>query len=84
MKRIVLSEHAVHRLATRGTNEEEVHRAVLEGLREPAKGNRWMCRLNYQYESEWQGKYYTIKQVAPIIIEKPEEITVITVYTFFF
>lgn len=28
--------------------------------------------------------HYAIKQVAPVISEEPEEIIVVTVYTFFF
>ena len=43
-----------------------------------------MCRFNFTFEKEWNGKYYAIKQVAPIIKEEEEEIVVITVFTFFF
>ena len=42
-----------------------------------------MCRLNFQYNQPWRGKHYAIKQVAPIIVEWPDEIVVVTVYTFF-
>jgi hypothetical protein len=43
-----------------------------------------MCRLNFQYNKLWRGRRYAIKQVAPVIVEKQNEIIVVTVYTFFF
>ena len=54
------------------------------GAREPAKKGRSMCRLNFQYNRAWRGRHYAIKQVAPVIAERPGEIVVVTVYTFFF
>ena len=84
MKKIRLSHHARSRCRSRGTNEQEVRSAVRRGVRDPAKKGRWMCRLNFQYNQLWRGKHYAIKQVAPVIAERPGEIVVITVYTFFF
>ena len=43
-----------------------------------------LCRYNFSHNGLWQGNHYAIKQVAPVIKEEPEEIVVITVYTFFF
>ena len=43
-----------------------------------------MCRFNFPFDSNWQGKHYAIKQVAPVIKEEAQEIVVITVYTFYF
>jgi hypothetical protein len=84
MKKIRLSDHAHSRLAFRGTNVAEVRAAVKRGVRAPAKKGRWMCRLNFQYNQAWRGRHYAIKQVAPVIAERADEIVVITVYTFFF
>ena len=84
MKHVRLSEHARARLQLRGTNEEEVRSAVHRGVREGAKQGRSMCRLNFRYNQMWRGKQYAIKQVAPVILERPHEIVVVTVYTFFF
>jgi hypothetical protein len=39
--------------------------------------------LTYQYNGMWRGRRYRIKQVAPVIFEEPNEIVVVTVYTFF-
>ena len=84
MKSIRLSNHARSRCRSRGTNEQEVKAAVRRGVREPAKGSRLMCRLNFQYNRVWRGRRYAIKQVAPVIADKADEIVVVTVYTFFF
>ena len=84
IKPIRFSRHAMDRLPERGTNEEEVCRAIREGSRQPAKHNRIMCQLNLQFRDSWQGKNYEIKQVAPVIAETASEIVVVTVYTFYF
>jgi hypothetical protein len=84
MKPIRLTEHAFEQCDERGTNETEVFKAVEQGSREPAKKGREMCRFNFSYNQIWQENFYAIKQVAPIIKEEPNEIVVITVYTFYF
>ena len=58
--------------------------AIAHGLPEPAKHGRIMYRHNFEYRAEWQGKYYAIKQVAPVIVEGQNGIVVVTVYTFYF
>ena len=82
--RIQLSQHAREQCDERGASEEEVLRAVREGLREPARSGRIMCGLNIDFAAEWQEKYYAVKQVAPIIVEQGGETVVVTVYTFYF
>jgi hypothetical protein len=84
MKPIRLTLHAKEQCEERGATEAEVKQAIERGLREPAKRGRFMCRLNFQYNAEWQGKFYAIKQVAPIVAEAQNEIVVVTVYTFYF
>ena len=84
MKPVVLSKHARQRLHERGTDEREVRRAVRKGAKTPARQGRMWCRLNFEFKSTWQGKYYAVKQVAPIIVEQASRILVVTVYTFFF
>ena len=83
-KPIRLTKHALEQCAERGTNEEEVRRAIGAGRRERAERGRLICRQNFQYNGWWQGKRYAIKQVAPVIAEDQHEIVVITVYTFYF
>jgi len=84
MKPIIISGHARQRLAQRGTNEQEVRTAVEKGTRSPARGGRIWCRLNFPFKSTWQGKYYAVKQVAPVFVEHVDRIVVVTVYTFYF
>ena len=82
--RIRLSQHAREQSEERGASEQEVLRAVREGLREPVRAGRILCRLNTDFAAEWQDRYYAVKQVAPIIVEEDEEAVVVTVYTFYF
>ena len=84
MKIIRLTTHALEQLVERGGTEEEVRDAITRGAREPAKRGRFMYRLNFQYDAEWQGRFYAIKQVAPVVDEAQNEVIVVTVYTFYF
>ena len=43
-----------------------------------------MYRLNLEFQRLWDGRYYAIQQVAPIVAEEPDRFVVITVYTFYF
>jgi len=84
MKTIRFTQHAREQIVERGTTEEEVSLTILNGKRERAKKDRLICRANFQYNSFWNGRKYAIKQVAAVIVEKEDETTVVTVYTFFF
>ena len=84
MKSIRLTTHASEQCVERGATEAEVKQAIEQGAREPAKRGRFMYRLNFQYNAKWQGKFYAIKQVAPVVAEAQNEIMVVTVYTFYF
>ena len=84
MKHIRLSRHAQEQAAERGATSREVEQAVRKGSREPTIRGREICRYNFAFNRKWQGKYYAIKQVAPIIKEEANEVIVITVYTFYF
>lgn len=84
MKRIRISRHAQEQAAERGATESKVKEAVRKGSRQPAKHGREICRYNFMFGRDWQGRHYAVKQVAPIIKEKANEIVVITVYTFYF
>ena len=43
-----------------------------------------MYRKNFQFNRRWRGKYYAVKQVAPIVKEESKKLVVVTVYTFYF
>ena len=84
MKPIRLTKHAREQCLERGVAENEVIEAIRNGTREPAKLGRELCRFNFGFAKKWQGTFYAIKQVAPVIKEEANEIVVITVYSFYF
>jgi len=84
MKPVRLTRHAQEQCSERSASDEEVRQAVEQGMREPAKHGRELCRFNVPFNATWQGRYYAVKQVAPLIKEEAAEVVVITVYTFFF
>lgn len=83
MKNIRFTRHALEQCVERGTNEIEVREAIQTGRREPAKLERFMYRANFEYNATWYGRFYRIKQVAPVVAETETEILVITVYLSF-
>jgi len=83
MKNIIFSDHSLIQCEERGVTKEEVIHAINEGSKEQAKMNRWMYKMNFQFNSYWGGKFYAIKQVAPVVKEN-DDIIVVTVYSFFF
>ena len=52
-------------------------RRLTREMRAPAKHGQELCRHNFASGRRWQGKPYVIKQVAPVIVEKANEIVVI-------
>ena len=54
------------------------------GRREPAQRGLFLYRLNVEFKREWDGRYYAVQQVAPVVTEEEHRFVVITVYTFYF
>jgi hypothetical protein len=84
MKPIRLSKHAQEQCLERGTNELEVIQTIRTGTCQVAKAGRFKYQATFQYDAVWQGKFYALKKVAPIVAETELELIVITVYTFYF
>jgi len=84
MKPIRLTKHAQSYFEKRGFSEDEVIKAIQESEWMTGDSGKLECRLNLDYKSDWNKKYYDIKQIRPIFVEEDEEIVVITVYTYFF
>ena len=59
-------------------------RAIQTGRREPAQRGLFLYRLTLEYRREWDGRYYAVQQVAPVVDELPDRFVVVTVYTFYF
>jgi hypothetical protein len=57
---------------------------IRDGKREPAQRGLRLRRLNLQFQREWDGSWYAVQQVAPVIAEEADRIVVVTVYTFYF
>ena len=84
MKPIRLSAHARDQLRRRGGMEQEVVEAICSSPWETLELGRCACSKNFSYSNEWNGKVYETKQVRPIFVDEPNEIVVVTVYTYFF
>ena len=84
MKPIRLSAHALELCLERGSATAEVEAAIRTGIREPAQRGRFLYKANFQYNALWQGSFYRIKQVVPVVAEEEAELVVVTVYTFYF
>jgi hypothetical protein len=60
-----------------------VRRALQIGEREPAQRGLFMYRLNLEFNREWDGRYYGVQQVAPVVAEEHDRLVVVTVYVFY-
>ncbi len=83
-KPIRLSGHAQGRLSGRGATEEEVNEAIQTEPWQPVENGRLECRKNFLFNVEWNGKYYTTKQIRPVFVDDPNEIVVVTIYVYYF
>ena len=45
---------------------------------------RLECKKDFSFDSAWNGKKYSTKQIRPIFVEEETEIVVITVYVYYF
>ena len=83
-KPIVFSLHARTRMRERGASEEDVREAIRIGHWEPAQRGLFLYRLNVEFKREWDGRYYGVQQVVPVVAEESDRFVVVTVYTFYF
>ncbi len=83
-KPICLSGHARQQMQFRGTSEQEIAQAVRSEDWQPAGSGRFECRKDFPFNSKWNNKVYTTKQVRPIFVEESNQIVVITVYVYYF
>jgi hypothetical protein len=83
-KPIRFSNHARQQARLRGASENEVISAIRTGTSAPAKLGRLGFRKDFQFGSSWGGRHYATKQVLAIVVDRPTELVVVTVYTFYF
>jgi hypothetical protein len=84
MRPVTFSRHALAQMPDRGVSREEVEEAIRFGERVAAKRGLVALRKNFQFRSDWKGRYYEVKQVMPIVAEESGRIVVVTVYAFYF
>lgn len=84
MKPIRLTKHASGYLDSRGFTFAEVEEAIRTTPWGAAELGRLDCRKDFPFGSDWNGRSYAMKQVRPVFVEEPNEIVVITVYTYYF
>jgi hypothetical protein len=84
MKPIRFSKHALGYAASRGFTRAEVEDAIHTCVWGAAELGRLDCRKDFDYGREWNGKFYSTKQVRPVFVEESAIIVVITVYTYYF
>jgi hypothetical protein len=83
-KKIRLSMHASEQCKERGSNEDEISLAIRESTWEVAKNGRFQAKYTLQYNANWNGKWYALKEVRPIFVEEETEIVVVTVITYYY
>ena len=83
-KPIRLSAHARGYIVRRGFTLAEVEDTIRTGVWMSAQGNRQETYKDFVYEAMWNGRWYATKRVRPIFVDEPDEIVVVTVYTYFF
>ena len=83
MKPVRLSGHARENIRHRGTTEQEVIDVIRTPEWGPAGQGRCECRKDFDFGGDWNGRYYTTKQVRPIFVEETDEIVVVTVYVYY-
>lgn len=84
MKPIILSEHAKEQIVFRGATVEEVIETIRSSPWETAESGRLECKKEFPFENQWNKRYYKTKQVRAIFVDEPNEIVVITVYTYYY
>ena len=84
MKPVRLTKHASGYCDGRGFTLAEVEAAIRTAPWGPAEPGRLECRKDFPFGAEWNGRPYTTRQVRPVFVDEPNEIVVLTVYTYYF
>lgn len=84
MKPIRLSGHALGYTKHRGFTVAEVEAAIRTESWQQAERGRFEVRKDFPFAATWNGRSFETKQVRPVFVEEPDEIIVVTVYTYYF
>jgi hypothetical protein len=83
-KTVTIHPHASKRGIERGATENEIMETVRRGEEFPAKFERTGFRKNFSFDSIWNGKNYSTKQIEAYSVEKDDAWIVITVIVKYF
>jgi hypothetical protein len=83
-KPVRLTVHARNYQDRRGFTEADVIDVIRTRPRRRARGGRKEASKDFRYDAEWNSVRYARRRVRPVFIEEPDEIVVITVYTYSF
>lgn len=84
MKPVFIPDHARQKIALRGCTDDQIELAVQTAPWEPAKLGRLECRMNFAFNSYWNGRYFETKQVHAIFVEEESEIVIVTALVYYF
>ena len=79
MNKIEIQPHANQRAIERGATEAEIIRTTTDGELFPAKFGRTGARMNFSFDSEWNGVHYKMKQIECFFVDEANKRIVITV-----
>ena len=78
-----LHSHARDLLQERGATEEEVIATIERGERFAAKHGRTGFRCNFPFDSEWNSRRYSTKQVEAYAVEEDGWLVITAMVKFF-
>ncbi|OHB64378.1 MAG: hypothetical protein A2Y76_02035 [Planctomycetes bacterium RBG_13_60_9] len=84
MKPIRLSAHALSYCTRRGFTAAEVEETIRTCPWEKVELGRLEARKELPFNAQWNGRTYAVRQVRPVFVDEPNEIVVITVYTYYY
>lgn len=76
--------HAMERATERGATVDEINLTVKSGETFPAKHGRVAFRRNFNFDGEWNGKFYQFKQIEAFAEKENNNWIVITVIVKYF
>ena len=81
---IVFTPHALDSARKRGANEAEIRMAIQGAKWRSAKYGRIESEIEFDYNNDWNKKFYKFKKVNPVFILEDDKIIIITVYCLYY
>jgi hypothetical protein len=81
--KIQIDPHTLERAEERGVNEEEIREVLDLGFTVPGKYHRFGKAKIFEFQREWQGKFYQQKRVEVFYTVERDVIITVTVYVFY-